>query len=72
VADAPIPLSEQIAECQRELALRNNVYPHFVAKGRMEQSEADQHVARLTAVLNTLLWLEKNEARIKAALRPSA
>jgi len=54
------PIDEQIAEVKRELALRENVYPSFVARARMTQAEADQHMSRLKAALQTLLWVEKN------------
>lgn len=52
-----IGLAQQIAEVERELALRNNVYPGLVARKKMRQGEADAHVARMQAVLKTLRWL---------------
>lgn len=61
-----IPLDQQIAELKRELALRANVYPGFVARGKMRQGEADLHIARMTAALHTLMWLQENETKIKA------
>ena len=33
-------LIAQIAEVKREIALRRNVYPTFVARGKMKQGEA--------------------------------
>ena len=42
--------AEMIACIRRELALRKNVYPGFVAKKRMSQSEADREIARMQAV----------------------
>lgn len=59
-----VTLDEQLAELGRELALRRNVYPMFVAKGRMEQSEADLHMMRLEAAIKTLTWLKENRAAI--------
>jgi hypothetical protein len=61
-----IPLARQIEEVERELALRVAVYPRLVAKGDMRSAVADDQVARLSAVLATLRWLARNEARIKA------
>lgn len=67
MAAEPIPLVDQIAEVRRELALRDRVYPHMVASGKLDQEEADQHKARMQGVLNTLLWLQKNEDRVRTA-----
>lgn len=69
MADQPIPLDEQIAEVKRELALRDRVYPQMIATGRMTEEEAAGHKGRMQATLNTLLWLQKNEAAIRAAAR---
>lgn len=49
-----ISLAQQISEVQRELALRSQVYPKFVAQKKMRQGEADLHTARMQAVLLTL------------------
>ena len=49
-----ITLQDQISEVGRELGLRRNVYPKFVASKRMTQAEADWHIARLDAAYKTL------------------
>jgi hypothetical protein len=51
-------LQQQIEEVQRELALRERVYPGLVRKRQMRQPEADYHMARMRAVLETLRGLE--------------
>lgn len=61
---AKIPLSDQIAEVKRELALRRNVYPQFVARGKMEQAEADTHMLRMEGALATLEWMAANRERL--------
>ena len=61
---AKITLDEQIAEVAREVALRRNVYPQFVGRGKMEQAEADLHFARMEAVLATLTWLRENRSAV--------
>lgn len=61
----PVPLTEQIAEVKRELALRENVYPTFVARGRMTALEAERHTVRLTAALHTLMWVERHQAKLR-------
>ena len=63
----PVPLQDQIAEVRRELALRDRVYPHMVASGKLSEEEAADHKGRMQGVLKTLLWLQKNEDRIRAA-----
>lgn len=62
---APVPLGDQVACARREQALRKNVYPQFVAKGRMDQEEADRELARMSAIITTLEWLQANEAAIR-------
>lgn len=52
-----IPLVQQIAEVERELALRRRVYPKWVESGKMKQIAADLQMARLTAVRDTLKYL---------------
>lgn len=58
-----IPISQQIAEVQRELAMRSQVYPGLVAKKKMRQGEADLHFARMTAALKSLEWMRDQEVR---------
>lgn len=63
-----VSLHGQIDEVRREIAKRAEVYPRLVAKGAMRQAEADYLVARLQAVLTTLLWLADNERLIRQRL----
>ncbi len=62
-----IPLSEQIKEVKREIALRNSAYPKFVSGGRMTQDAADKHLAIMRAALATLEWMARTEEKIKAS-----
>lgn len=61
-------LSAQISEINRELSQRAKVYPPLIAKGKLRKSEADYHVAAMTAVRDTLQWLSENELLIKQRL----
>ena len=54
-----VTLAQQIAEVGREIGLRRNVYPGFVARGKFDKGEADEHIRRMEAALATLKWLEK-------------
>lgn len=65
-------LGQQIEEVRREIAMRERVYPLMVAKHSIRQSEADYFMGRMRAVLATLLWLQKNEATIKAKAEDAA
>lgn len=69
MADTPkrYSLKAQIAEVERELAKRADVYPRQVASRSMRQAEADMQIAIMKRVLATLQWLDKNEDAIKAA-----
>lgn len=62
---AKIPLTGQIAEIKRELAMRQNVYPRLVAERKMRQSEADLCINRMEAVLATLMFCQQYEADIR-------
>lgn len=63
-----VTLVQQISEVGREIGLRRNVYPGFVAKGKMRQGEADEHIRRMEAALATLKWLEENRDAVMKAL----
>lgn len=53
-----ITLDQQIACVRRELAMRKNVYPKWVANGRMKQEAAEKEMAHLQAVHDTLIALQ--------------
>lgn len=53
-AGEPIPIEEQIAEVEREIAMRRRVYPGWVRAGRMDADTADRRIAAMQAVLDTL------------------
>lgn len=61
-----VPIAGQIAEINREIALRKGVYPRQVASGKMRQGEADLCIRRIEAVLATLMFCQEHEADIRA------
>jgi chorismate mutase len=63
-----VSLAHQIAELKREAKIRESVYPQFIARARMTEGEAREHIVRLSAAIRTLEWLQKNEERIRATL----
>lgn len=60
---APIPLAAQIAEVERELAMRAHAYPRFVERGTLKQESADRQIAALRAALVTLKGIAEARAR---------
>jgi len=51
-------LAAQIAEVEREIAMRRRVYPGQVARGKMRQGEADVLISRMEDVLVSLRKLQ--------------
>jgi hypothetical protein len=56
-----IPLAEQIAEAQRELALRRRCYPGWVKAGKLTQEDASRQLATMAAIVDSLKTLERLE-----------
>lgn len=50
-----VTLEQQIACLRRELALRERVYPKWVASGRMTPVGADRELDAMRAALQTLV-----------------
>lgn len=63
-----ISITSQIAEIDREINQRKQVYPRLVASRGMRQGVADLQMAHLQAVRETLAWLAENERTIKQRL----
>lgn len=61
-----VSLASQIAEVDREIAMRRQVYGRRVNDRKMRQSEAELLIERMQAVRNTLAWLKDNEADVRA------
>lgn len=52
--ETPIPIDAQIAEVQREIAMRERCYPKWVGERRMLQKHADKYLDAMREVLKTL------------------
>lgn len=63
----PCTIEEQVAEVERELQLRREVYPRQVAAHKMSQPRADLQERRMYAVLGTLRKVQAEE-RAKVAV----
>jgi len=60
-----IPITSQIAEVQREIAIRQSVYPIQVRDKKMRPAEAELCMNRIRAVMDTLLFCQQHEADIR-------
>jgi hypothetical protein len=58
---AEIPLSVQIAEAQRELKTRRDVYPAWIAAGKMKQKVANNRIDIMAEIVRTLTDLRERE-----------
>lgn len=61
-----ISIVSQIAEIDREIAIRKGFYPRQVQAGKMKQLEAEMLMDRAHAIRATLLFCQENEADIRA------
>jgi len=50
-----IALAEQIAEAQRELALRKQCYPQWITSGTLDAGEATYQMRCMEAIVRTLM-----------------
>ena len=61
-------LSRQIAEVEREIALRRAVYPRLIAQGMLRRPSAWAQLGDLRAAARTLKWLRRHARRISRGL----
>lgn len=59
--DNEIDLAAQIKCVEREIGMRERVYPRWVASKKMSQQKADAEIAAMNAVLATLKRLQTGE-----------
>ena len=67
-----ITLTEQLAEAQRELALREKCYPGWVKSGRLSMDEAYHQLAAMRAILTTLTRLAVEQRQLSLFALPPA
>jgi hypothetical protein len=59
-----ITLGEQIAEAQRELALRRKCYPVWVKSGKLDAGDATYQIHCLEAIVRTLRQLDAEQRQL--------
>jgi hypothetical protein len=62
-----VTFDEQLAEVEREIAIRKRFYPRWVTDSRISQADAERQLARLLAVRDTLLALKQYRNAIPLA-----
>lgn len=60
-----ISIIGQISEIEREIAMREKLYPREVQSGRMKQEFAEMAMARIYAIRATLDFCRENERDIR-------
>jgi hypothetical protein len=54
-------IADQLTCAKRELAMRRNAYPKWIASGRMKPATADHEIAAMEAIVATLQKLQDLE-----------
>lgn len=54
-----IDIKEQIKCVEREISMRERVYPRLVINGKMTAGQKDREIAAMKAVYNTLILAER-------------
>ena len=59
-----ITLAEQIAEAQRELALRRKCYPQWIKSGKLDAGNAKFQIQCMEAIVRTLMRLDAEQRQL--------
>jgi hypothetical protein len=59
-----ISLAEQIAEAQRELALRKQCYPPWVKSGKLDAGDAKYQLRVMEEIVRTLMRLDAEQRQL--------
>jgi hypothetical protein len=59
-----IALGKQIAEAQRELALRRKCYPAWVKSGKLNAGDATYQMAVMEEIVRTLMRLDAEQRQL--------
>src|SRR5262245_40359835 len=59
-----ITLAEQIAEAQRELALRKKCYPQWIKSGKLDAGDAKYQLLVQEEIVRTLLRLDAEQRQL--------
>jgi len=59
-----ITLAAQIAEAQRELALRRQCYPRWIKSGKLDSSDAYYQLRAMEAIVRTLQKVDVEQRQL--------
>jgi len=59
-----ITLQEQIAEAQRELALRKTCYPQWIKAGTLDEGQAKWQILCQAEIVKTLVRLDAEQRQL--------
>jgi hypothetical protein len=59
-----IALAEQLAEAQRELALRKKCSPAWVRSGKLDAGDATSQIRVMEAIVRTLMRLDAEQRQL--------
>jgi hypothetical protein len=59
-----ITLQEQIAEAQRELALRKKCYPQWIKAGKLDPGDAKYQIRVQEEIVHTLMRLDAEQRQL--------
>jgi len=59
-----ITLQEQIAEAQRELALRRRCYPAWIKSGKLDEGQAKWQLLCQAEIVKTLMRLDAEQRQL--------
>lgn len=59
-----LTLDEQIAEAQRELALRRQCYPGWIKAGKLDSQDASDQLQAMEAIVKTLTRLDVEQRQL--------
>ena len=59
-----ITLEEQIAEAQRELALRKKCYPQWIKSGKLDAGDATYQILAMQEIVKTLMRLDAEQRQL--------
>lgn len=64
MAEMAVTFDEQLQELDREIAMRERLYPRWVLDDRLKLQDARKRLARLTAARETLRALKQYRAAV--------
>ena len=59
-----ITLAEQIAEAQRELALRKKCYPQWIKSGKLDAGDAKYQLLVQAEIVRTLMRIDAEQRQL--------